>query len=506
FANNRMLKEVTVMEGIEEVPEQCFYWTVNLEKVTLPESLVAIRERSFLGCDIKEVDIKNVTVIDTSAFAYCNKLEKVKSNSLLEKIGDEAFVGCSLLSEIDLSSVKILEGTPFLCCLSLKTVTLLSLEKWDGIKDNDADLETGRHHKKQPEGRHGGMVVYHGLSPMIKTPFRTCPSLETVTVKYPNNTTGEAFPSLFVDCPNLKSVTIENYQPNLSRWEFSNLTYDNRNGYVFVGTAKENTVIYCDDWAAEEYANLLGVKFSYLHDDMDKATSLWDDDYIMHIDNITGDKNVIIIDVTVTARNSEARKKLMDNPLWDFNIQYETENGWMHYGSLGYDILEGKATEYSQSYRLNYTISYKDNTRAYKKVMISSDKLTPFGEGCITISFDQIVDEVEIPLTRQWYEGGTLWISQVSLNAVVGVKGPTDKVMEDISGSIKFKFKDGSIKPCIEVYGKSSRSSLLIFGTDNPKMYEFKATANNNVVNLDEIESVIVNDVEYKLENYTQAE
>ncbi len=506
FANCKSIKSVTVGEGISELPVRCFLYAENLKEINLPDSLTLIGVCCFYSCDsLEEINIKNVTVIDDFAFEYCDNLKRVTHNSHLEKIGNEAFGECYKLAEIDLSCVKIFESCAFKNCNSLTKVTLLSIEKWEGITDNQADFETGRYYRKQVEGYHGGFVVWHGIDPGVDAVFKNCKKLNEVTVRYPDNTTGEAFPALFVNCPNIKSFTIENYQPNLARWELSNVTFDNYNGYLFVGNANENTVIYSDNWAAEEYAEKLGVKFSYLYKDMDKETSVWNDDYIITIEDIAGDLSTICLDVTVSARNSVASEDLTKTLTWDFNVEYETESGWKRDGGLDYTDLYAFRTENSKTYRLKFDIHYRGDERGYKNVRLSSDMLS-CEEKYITLPSAKVIDGIGIPLSGQKFNGGSLVVSRVSLSAIIGIENPSENVLEDILGSIKFKFKDGSIKPCIEVYGKSSRSSSHIFGTENPKMYEFRATANNKVVNISEIESVIVNDVEYKLENYIQAE
>lgn len=75
--------------------------------------------------NLKKVDMKSVFQVGTDAFAYCNNLKSIRSESSITIIEAGAFCGCSSLANIDaaidISVVKTrtFENTPFLSDLSL---------------------------------------------------------------------------------------------------------------------------------------------------------------------------------------------------------------------------------------------------------------------------------------------------------------------------------------------------------------------------------------------------
>ncbi|MGM9552049.1 MAG: leucine-rich repeat protein [Clostridia bacterium] len=255
------LVEVTIGEGIEVLPYGLFPIGNKIKTVNLPESLEEIGGSCFYGgWELEEIDLKNVKKIGEDTFHSCYKLKKVTHNGKLEYIDVLAFAGCTNLSEIDLRSVKHLGREAFGGC-GLTEVVLESIESWDGIKDEQVNSD-GKYYRKQIPLRHGGMDLYYGIKAYyLGTPFTGCNSLEKVTVRFPSNTTGEPFPSLLLNCNNVKSFTIENYQDCLASWEFATLSFDNSNGDIYINKMPHTVTIYSSEDKAEEYAKKLGLEF-----------------------------------------------------------------------------------------------------------------------------------------------------------------------------------------------------------------------------------------------------
>lgn len=86
------------------MPEQCFYDVPNIESVVISGAVDVPRDMFGKCTELKKVTLKNgVRSIGEDAFRDCSSLESVIfENTVLEKISDGAFWGCSALSSIAL--------------------------------------------------------------------------------------------------------------------------------------------------------------------------------------------------------------------------------------------------------------------------------------------------------------------------------------------------------------------------------------------------------------------
>ena len=152
-----------------------------------------------------------VAKIGNSAFAKKNIIVVSLPESVKE-IDFHAFNGCKKLRKINLNNVEILGAGAFAGCASLLEVELLNIKSWGGIHDYDIDWESG----KIP------------LDISISSPvFRDCNSLRKVRIKWPSKTpatdhvaSGGNAPALFFNCPNLRTVIMENAPQKPGKWEF----------------------------------------------------------------------------------------------------------------------------------------------------------------------------------------------------------------------------------------------------------------------------------------------
>lgn len=98
------------------MPEQCFYDVPNIESVVISGAVDVPRDMFGKCSGLKKVTLKNgVRSIGEDAFRDCSSLESVIfENTVLEKISDGAFWGCSALSAIALpDSVTEIERNAF---------------------------------------------------------------------------------------------------------------------------------------------------------------------------------------------------------------------------------------------------------------------------------------------------------------------------------------------------------------------------------------------------------
>lgn len=93
---------------IESISDYSFYKLNNLNKISLPDSIVEIGSHAFYETGINELVMPQSLInIKDNAFSY-SKLNHVKLNSKLSSLGEKCFLGCSLI-DIDLSLTNINE-------------------------------------------------------------------------------------------------------------------------------------------------------------------------------------------------------------------------------------------------------------------------------------------------------------------------------------------------------------------------------------------------------------
>lgn len=127
FQYDTGMKEVVISGNVTSLSNWAFEECSNLTKVTLPDTMVTIAQRSFHNCSsLKEINIPTgVTNIGNSAFSGCTSLEKIALPDSVKSLGLSVFYYCSNLKEIRLSEGLTDLGTSCLSnCKSLETVRL----------------------------------------------------------------------------------------------------------------------------------------------------------------------------------------------------------------------------------------------------------------------------------------------------------------------------------------------------------------------------------------------
>lgn len=122
-------KSIDVIEGITVVCKDAFKDRKQLQKITLPESLVEIEAEAFRGCtNLQSMHIPKKTVkVGESAFRDCVKMKSLVIDNDCIKIGERAFENCATLESVTLpDGLTELYGGVFNSCKSLKSITLPS--------------------------------------------------------------------------------------------------------------------------------------------------------------------------------------------------------------------------------------------------------------------------------------------------------------------------------------------------------------------------------------------
>jgi hypothetical protein len=110
-----------------------------METVTLPDSIMEIRHRTFQNCQsLKEITIPDgVTDIRDYAFADCYSLIKVTVPDSVERIWNQAFLSCGSLADIVVPELASVSTDAFLGCPHLAkkdwTITIANSETSDTV-------------------------------------------------------------------------------------------------------------------------------------------------------------------------------------------------------------------------------------------------------------------------------------------------------------------------------------------------------------------------------------
>lgn len=84
---NKSFVEVSLPEGLEEIKEFAFMRCKDLKRIVIPSTVKLIERCAFMGCDsLEEVIVPETTLIETSAFAHCPKLQDENGFVVVNKI------------------------------------------------------------------------------------------------------------------------------------------------------------------------------------------------------------------------------------------------------------------------------------------------------------------------------------------------------------------------------------------------------------------------------------
>lgn len=115
------IKSVSFENGITTIGTYAFYGCENLEAVTLPQSVVSIRDSAFSRCTkLQSVDLSHVEAFGSSAFWQCESLKTVS----IKATAFNLFSGTGIESITFDPSLTSISNMTFCNCQNLKTLTI----------------------------------------------------------------------------------------------------------------------------------------------------------------------------------------------------------------------------------------------------------------------------------------------------------------------------------------------------------------------------------------------
>lgn len=224
------VRSVIIPATVQVIETRAFAGCDKLEKIVIPNSVIRIENYAFAACaSLSEVELSDyLTHIGSGAFAFCKGLQYIDIPNSVEVIGYEAFRQ-SGLTEISLpNSVKEVGAYAFSHCFHLESVTLSS-----GMKTIEAFTFEKCSDLKNVQ-------IPYGIEVIEKYAFVYCTSYEDVSL--PDSIT-HIYTAAFSGC-SPKSVKLSENLIYLAKYNFSSSSYCNfENGVYYLGT--ENNPYFC---------------------------------------------------------------------------------------------------------------------------------------------------------------------------------------------------------------------------------------------------------------------
>ncbi len=190
------LSTVSLPEGLEVIGESAFDGCYRLEEIHIPSTVKVIGPSAFQNCEnLVKADIpEGIKTIDTCAFAGCSSLDEVVIPDSITIINEGVFAGCYSLKEIIIpEGVTSVEGAAFLDCRSAERVTMPeSLTKIGERAFSNCDSLRE-------------VIVSQNVSEIHNSAFASCNSLEEIKLPQQLSVLGKW---VFSDCVKLESITV----------------------------------------------------------------------------------------------------------------------------------------------------------------------------------------------------------------------------------------------------------------------------------------------------------
>ena len=229
FEGCKNLKEITVPEGIEEIPSFGFCKSDYLITVNLPTTLKEIRNHTFYDCgNLEKIDVpEGVSYIGKAAFCYCGSLKEVSLSEGITELALFSFYKCSSLQKIKLpDSIEKIGYKSFAECTQLSEINIPLNWKECPTASTSGDISADYcGHIFEDCKSLKEITVPEGIEKIPSYGF--CKSNYLVTVNIPQ--TLKTIPNhVFYDCGSLKSVNIP-----------KGVSYIGKSAFCYCGSLKE---------------------------------------------------------------------------------------------------------------------------------------------------------------------------------------------------------------------------------------------------------------------------
>lgn len=122
----KTLTSITIPDCIKYLRSYCFSDS-GLLKINIPNSVLEIESRSFLGClDLQSITLSNnISIIPRECFGKCKSLTSIDIPSSVKVLDYNAFYGCTNLSKVILhEGLESIYSRVFIGCPNLTEIIL----------------------------------------------------------------------------------------------------------------------------------------------------------------------------------------------------------------------------------------------------------------------------------------------------------------------------------------------------------------------------------------------
>ena len=207
FYGCKNLTKVTIPEGVTSIGTWAFTNCTNLTNITLPESLTGIANGAFKNCtSLLEINIPEECNIGENAFYGCSSLSDVTISDGVTSIGNAAFYGCIGLESIVIpDSVTSIGNEVFYGCIGLESIVIP-----DSVVSIGNEVFYGCTALKTA-------VVSKGVESFGNKTFYGCTGLEAVTIPEGIESIGEY---AFYECGSLSNITLPQSITSIGTYAF----------------------------------------------------------------------------------------------------------------------------------------------------------------------------------------------------------------------------------------------------------------------------------------------
>lgn len=127
FSNCKCLKNISLPNTLLSIKENAFSGCKSIESIVIPSNIKEIEKSTFDSCDnLFKIELPpSLIFINERSFANCTKLNKIYIPSSVREIGEYAFLNCSSVEYFDLpKSLISIKKNAFEKCSSLRKVIL----------------------------------------------------------------------------------------------------------------------------------------------------------------------------------------------------------------------------------------------------------------------------------------------------------------------------------------------------------------------------------------------
>ena len=216
---------ISVTRILEGGFEACY----PLKSVKLPESITVIEKSAFAYCNLQNVYFSETPLkIEDNAFAYCRALKTLEFKAFVQYVGNSAFDSCSSLSRVHFyEGVYSIETEAFKNCNSLLSLTIENIpnknltSSMSSVDPNGNTFNSIIKSNAFSELKNLTNVYIGGDGSMLigKKAFSDCQSLTNITVDCKEAVIFGDY--AFANCENLFSVSIAEGATKISSGMFS---------------------------------------------------------------------------------------------------------------------------------------------------------------------------------------------------------------------------------------------------------------------------------------------